>query len=270
MSKQATVSEKTTIKDRQRKLESRLSTFHEKAVEFLGDLQDEDVDVLPQFTGFDAADEDDSGIDDDSDHESADTDEDSNSDQGEDDHPEDTAVCLPSSFKSADIQRLGLIDIAEQEMKLRQGQANDSLMGLRMALGHKAVLYRTKVRTATTSVGKTRAWGDIKLITSRVNKQVRAYRRARKAMERLGADDSILERYQELKREHLKLSSDITDENRYGQRGDVLPWFWRLDGQNTDQDNAWMTECKSLIHVHSSYLYQNSLPYQLVEGKGTF
>jgi hypothetical protein len=242
--KRATASEKTAIKDKQRKLESKLHTFYEKARDFLGDLGDENVETLPQFTGFEAADGDDSGIEVGSDIDSEDSEENGDGGEGEDKHPENTVICLPSSFEQDDIERLGLHDLAKQEMELRQGQANDSLMGLRMALGHKAIVYRTKVRTAATSHGKTRAWGDIKTITVKVNKHVRAYRRARNAMERLGADDTVLGRYQELKQEHLKLSGDITDENRYGQRNDVLPWFWRLDGQNSDQDDTWMQECK--------------------------
>jgi len=256
-SKRATASERTTIKDRQRKLDSRLSTFHQKAAEFMGDIGDEDVDLLPQLSGVVVEDDEDSGGEDGGDDvleeensNGEEEEEDDDDDDDEHEHPENTPICLPSPLKRDDIQKLGLLDLAAQEMELRQGQANDSLMGLRMALGHKAVLYRTKVRTATSSIGKTRAWDDIKVATIKVNKHVRAYKRARKAMERLGADDAMLGKYQELEREHLKLSGDITEENRFGQRNDVLPWFWRLEGQNAEQDNTWMQECKSYIHLN--------------------
>jgi len=53
---------------------------------------------------------------------------------------------MPSSLQFADIQRLGLVTMASQELELRQGQANDALEGLRLALGHKTLLFRTKVR----------------------------------------------------------------------------------------------------------------------------
>jgi len=36
--------------------------------------------------------------------------------------------------------------MASQELELRQGQANDALEGLRLALGNKSLLFRTKVR----------------------------------------------------------------------------------------------------------------------------
>ena len=61
------------------------------------------------------------------------------------------------------------------------------------------------------------------MITIKINKHLRAYRRARKALEHLGANDATLMQYQKLQTEHLKLSADITEENRVGQRSDVLP-----------------------------------------------
>ena len=46
--------------------------------------------------------------------------------------------------------------------------------------------------------------------------------------------------------------SDITEENRFGQRSDVLPWFWRLGGQNEDQHDTWMEECKFIVFYKSN------------------
>ena len=60
--------------------------------------------------------------------------------------PEDIFILMPSCLQHTDIQRLGLVSIAKQEMELRKGQANDALEGLRLAFGHKALLYRSQVR----------------------------------------------------------------------------------------------------------------------------
>src|SRR6266481_883186 len=60
--------------------------------------------------------------------------------------PQSLSQFLCPSLQHADIQRLGLEPMAKQEMELRQGQANDALEGLRLALGQKALLYRSKVR----------------------------------------------------------------------------------------------------------------------------
>ena len=48
---------------------------------------------------------------------------------------------MPSSLHISDIQRLGLVTMASRELELRQGQANDVLEGLRLALGHKSLLF---------------------------------------------------------------------------------------------------------------------------------
>src|SRR5882724_530044 len=60
--------------------------------------------------------------------------------------PEHMSIFMPSSLHSTDIQRLGLATMASQELEWRQGQANDVLEGLRLALGHKSLLFQTKVR----------------------------------------------------------------------------------------------------------------------------
>ena len=42
----------TSIEDRQRRLETRLDNFQKKAVEYMGNVEEdeEDLDILPQFT----------------------------------------------------------------------------------------------------------------------------------------------------------------------------------------------------------------------------
>jgi len=59
--------------------------------------------------------------------------------------PEHMSIRMPSSVEYTDLQRLGLEPMALKELELRKGQANDALEGLRLALGHKALLYRNKV-----------------------------------------------------------------------------------------------------------------------------
>jgi hypothetical protein len=59
--------------------------------------------------------------------------------------PEKMSLFLPSSLELAELHQFGLMDLATQELKLRKGQANDALDKLRLALGHKALLFRTQV-----------------------------------------------------------------------------------------------------------------------------
>jgi hypothetical protein len=248
-----TASGKLSLEDRRKKLEERLNCFNQKAQEMMGGNGEEVLDILPPFTGWEESDD---GIYEDEDEESnVGEEEESNGDENEafdrkededekSEKPEMTPIWMPSSLNPDDIERLNLKILAGQELKLRKGQASDCLQGLRLALGHKAILYRTKVRHAHTNNRKTRAWGDIKAATKNVNKHVRAYSRARRALEHLGADDLTLAHFQKLQTKDLKVNSDVTEENRVGQRSDTLPWFWRLDGQNADQHKTWMQECR--------------------------
>jgi hypothetical protein len=240
-----TTFEKTTIEDRRRKLEGRLKDFNQKAEEFiLVGSPEENVEILPQFTGWEEDDKEDD------ENESVN----SHDDEENLEQPETTPIWMPSSLKPEDIKKLRLGTMASQELELRKGQANDCLQSLRLALGHKAILYRTRVRGSSHYTSeKTRAWDDIKASATKVNKHVRAYRRARAALKHLGADDKTLKEFQELRTTDLKLSADITEENRVGQRSDTLPWFWRMKGQNGDQHGAWMQECEFFFYDNRLY-----------------
>ena len=45
----------------------------------------------------------------------------------------------------------------------------------------------------------------------------------------LPVDPEYLETLHDIGEDDMKMSGDITDEHRFGQRSDKLPWFWRLD-----------------------------------------
>ena len=51
--------------------------------------------------------------------------------------------------------------LAKAEIHLREGQLNDSLHHIRIALGHKSYLFRQDVRPACTQRLKTRAWAEV-------------------------------------------------------------------------------------------------------------
>ena len=74
----------------------------------------------------------------------------------------------------------------------------------------------------------------------KINSHVHAYKRVRQAMVTLGADEDIMP-------EDNKVSKDITEEARWNQRNEVLPWFWRSGEANEEQrNNEWMNECRWL------------------------
>ncbi|KIJ04896.1 hypothetical protein PAXINDRAFT_94159, partial [Paxillus involutus ATCC 200175] len=66
--------------------------------------------------------------------------------------------------------------------------------------------------------------------------------RCRKAMIALGVSSVLLQRYQELKEEHLQSKTIEIDPSVTGTHGENLPWFWTM---NADlQAGNWMSECE--------------------------
>jgi hypothetical protein len=154
------------------------------------------------------------------------------------------SLCLPSSISNMERVRLGLQVLGDQEMELRKGQANDCLDNLRLELANTGLLYRTRIRKAKTTKGKTRARKLVETSQSKVKMWARAYRRARTALVHLGSSYEVLEKYKPLVKQDLKVNADITEENRYNQRDDALAWFWRMGGECQGQSGSWMEECE--------------------------
>jgi hypothetical protein len=211
------------------RLRARIDAFHQNVQTVLGENMDEFLPVKPVVDP------------DDEDPEWAEDDE-----EGDDDAvgewPEDMTLAMPSTFGQERCQQLGLERLLNQELELRIGQANDCLEKLRVALGHKTILFRTRVRNSTSQRTRTRAWAEVERVDAKIRKCVRSYRQARFAMIRLGASEETLVQYQMIKTEDLKLSGDIVEENRVGQRNDKIAWFWRLGGGHDGDE--WMQECK--------------------------
>jgi hypothetical protein len=232
-----TTGERTALEDRRMRLRTRIDAFHQRVQGILGENRDEfPIVQLPETPHEDEHWED----------EDRDDDDDEPDDETVGEWPENMTLAMPSTFGDAQCQRLGLKDLLDQEMELRLGQANDCLEKLRVALGHKMILFRTRVRNSTSQRTRTRAWAEVERVDIRIRKSARSYRQARQAMIRLGANAEILAQYQVIKKEDLKLSGDVVEENRIGQRNEKLAWFWKLGVQECDDDN-WMQECECSI-----------------------
>ena len=157
--------------------------------------------------------------------------------------PENVTLYLPSSFKPHQRKDLGLQELGNMELQLREGQANDSLEMLRECLAEKSLRFRKELRTAKGQKKMTRAWDSIHKMEDQIKQAVVAYRAARDAIRELG-EAADLERFQEITKLDLKMSGDIVEENRVGQRNSVLPWFWRLDREAKEDCGEYQKECK--------------------------
>ena len=85
---------------------------------------------------------------------------------------------------------------------------------------------------------------DIRRAEDKISRHIRAYQRARRALEYLEAGNGVMEKYRPIRPQDLALSRDVVEEQRLGQRNDTLAWFWRIGTMNNEQGNEWMDECE--------------------------
>jgi hypothetical protein len=157
--------------------------------------------------------------------------------------PERVVLYLPSNFTHQQRSEYGLQELGKMEYELREGQANDSLERLRECLAEKSLRFRTEVRPAKSQKKMTRAWDSIHRMEDQIRQAVVAYKTARQAIGELG-DAADLERFQDISKADLKMSGDIVEENRVGQKSSVLPWFWRLDRKSKGYCGDYEKECE--------------------------
>jgi len=156
--------------------------------------------------------------------------------------PELTVIPLPSNIGINRCSQLVALDLIPQEMSLREGQANDALHNLRVNLSDKAILLRTVVRKAGSQSRSTRAWSQVKSVENKVSLCASIYQKSRKQMIKLGVEDHLMEKYEPLLREHLKVTTAVADPNARGQRNESLAWFWSVDFDSSGPDGDWMNE----------------------------
>jgi hypothetical protein len=115
-----------------------------------------------------------------------------------------------------------------------------------MALGEKSLLFRMEVRNSKSQRTSLRAWQNVNKQDLVARQHKRGYDRARKALIRLDVDREYLSTLHDITPEDMKMSGDVTEENRIGQRSSVLAWFWRL-GSDVAMEvelNPRMKECE--------------------------
>ena len=165
-------------------------------------------------------------------------------------------------------------DLAKAELCLREGQLNDSLHHIRIALGHKSYLFRNNVHPACTQRLKTCAWTKVHAVESTTQHHAWVYNRTLKSMFDLGANISLLDQYKLLECKDLKINTTVIAPNVRGQQNTSLPWFWSMDIQRDADVGVWMNDCRRIsVHAHSDGCSTNkikcSLLSALAKGKGS-
>jgi hypothetical protein len=161
--------------------------------------------------------------------------------------PETYQLTMPSSMERT--TESNFLEAARLEVRLRAGQCNDSLQGVRLALGKKAFLFRAQIRPKGPKTGKTKSWDGIHAADQSLRLHAQTYRSAREAMVALRGSAELLARYQVLKTEHLKTSTTLLDPAISGWKHAELPWFWYLDVAGDSISSDHMKECKLQVII---------------------
>ncbi|KAH9024235.1 hypothetical protein EDB84DRAFT_1273986 [Lactarius hengduanensis] len=156
---------------------------------------------------------------------------------------EDIPILLPSTLGAEWCILHGVRSLAIKEAKLRYAQANDSIHRMRLALGFKSALFRTKVRGARSQKTKTRAWTAVDNVETTVHQHARNYGMARDAYIKVQqVSDGSLELPQ-LHATDLRVKTAILGAAEVGQRNTQLPWIWSFGFSNMEGE-GWFDECK--------------------------
>ncbi|KAG1829901.1 hypothetical protein F4604DRAFT_1695707 [Suillus subluteus] len=145
---------------------------------------------------------------------------------------EKVVIPLPSNLGLDKCISLGVANLVEQELTLRDGQANDALHNIRVHLADKAVIFQKTVHYAKLQAASTRAWAQVHSVGRVVSINASVYSKCWSQLCRLATNDALLERYQPLLKEHLKVSTTVANPNSRGQRNNTLAWFgpWMYKG----------------------------------------
>jgi hypothetical protein len=166
--------------------------------------------------------------------------------------PERASVMLPSTLGPDWCKMPTHISIVQQEIGLRIGQANDALHQIRIALAQKSFLFRTSIRNAKSQQKKTRAWQTVHSVETSVRQHASIYCKARRALIHLGAEKSVISKYQVLKKADLKASTAIIDVRIPSRSEATLSWFWNMDIKGDTENHSWMAEreCRLTMIYH--------------------
>jgi ribosomal protein L31E len=216
-----TSEDKKTFYDRRNQLQSRIDDFHQKIQNLFSNSDWGTINFPCPST------EDEAGSDEWLD---------------DDECPEKSRLLMPSALGKDECKKIGWEKMMKQELELRIGQAEHALEKLRLTLGHKTVVYVVEARKAKSQATKTRSRSAVKQADKIIDKHWNIYQLAYQAILKLDASKNILQKFRPLKKEDLRVNTDVTEENRIGQRSDVLAWFWKQGDGNSD--NKWMNEGK--------------------------
>jgi hypothetical protein len=144
--------------------------------------------------------------------------------------PQWEKLFLPSDFTSSERTQFGLESLGAQELKLRQGEANDVLRSLLEHIQHSQALRQHKNACSNVVHGQeknTCAVQRIKDVQTKIQSYAPKYRQARTAMIALGCNPQDPKfGFPELRDEDL-YTKNVDQLQNLGDGGKVEGWIWQ-------------------------------------------
>jgi hypothetical protein len=100
------------------------------------------------------------------------------------------------------------------------------------------------VRNANGQRTTHRAWDRVHKFDADTRQCRSTYRYARSALQHLQVEPEYLATLHDITEDDMKVAGDLTNEGRFNQHSDTLPWFWQI-GHANDSDGPQMQECMS-------------------------
>ncbi|PCH41849.1 hypothetical protein WOLCODRAFT_151882 [Wolfiporia cocos MD-104 SS10] len=232
------LSDRLKLEEKRQALQRQIEAFEAKALGVLPGIDEEDGGH-DMYRGNDWMDEEDN---DELDAELVDDEKGEDGDEEVEAKPEESCLSLPSQLGASAIERRGWGHITEVELQLWQGQANNALHEIRVAIRHKSFLFQNRVRPFNSQQTKTRTWGEVQVVAKMVARHAWVYTQARRAMEWLGANGDILAKYKVLKPQDLKAITHIMDNTVQGMCDQPMSWIWTVDVAGDTSQSDWLAE----------------------------
>jgi hypothetical protein len=163
--------------------------------------------------------------------------------------PEKFNLSLPSTLGLQTCRKRNLQHAVDAEIQIRTGHCNDTLQAIRLFIVKKSILYKSEVRPAVNTYGKTRAYHKVQAADASLRCQAQIYRKSRAALKALKAPDVILDRFQELQAPDLQTTSTFLHPSVEGTKHKHLAWFWLLDVTGDAVDENVMMECELYLMI---------------------
>ena len=172
---------------------------------------------------------------------------------------EDEPLFLPSSFTAEQREDFDLQDLADIEMRLREGEASDAIVKLQTALRKVSELEGDKKKQVGSSNKNTRAKSALNKAHGVKRKLVTEYNAARKAMLSLGLQvDS--KRFPQLRDQDTYRPGTIEPhEFNSGEKKTGWIWLFGVETRTTEEVTEWEKDgklyfgiCGSVSHLHDN------------------